>query len=166
MRVEPVAGKKRGEGGGGVLRVVVSELRQRHKSCLFRLLIVGVSPQVLLQDRISTLRLPVRLRVEITGAVGTDPQQLQHPAPKVVGEDGVPVANEAAGQPMQAHHLLHENGCDLRSHHGLGCRDEVGLLRQPVHDHQSCIVVVARGKVGDLVEGDTGPRLGRVKEEG
>ena len=135
LRVEAVVGKKRGKGGGGVLGVVVSELRQRQKLGPIGLLVICVDSQILLENRIQALRLPVRLRVKSRGAVGPYTEQLQQPAPKVAGEEGIAVADEAAGQPMQAHDLLHEQRCDLRSRHGLGGRNEVGLLRQPVDDH-------------------------------
>ena len=52
LRVEAVVGKERGEGGGGVLGVVVSELRQRQKFGPIGLLVIGVDAQILLENRI------------------------------------------------------------------------------------------------------------------
>ena len=95
--MEPVVGKKWGEGSGGMFGVVVRKLRHRQKSCPIKLLVVGVYAQILLQDRIEALRLAIRLRMESSRPVGVDAQQLQQPTPKVAGEDGVAVADEAGG---------------------------------------------------------------------
>ena len=47
-RVVPIVGEERGEGGGGMLGVVISKLCHRQKSRPIRLLVVGVNAQVLL----------------------------------------------------------------------------------------------------------------------
>ena len=71
-------------------------------------------------------------------------QQLQQPTPKMFGEDGIAVADEAGGQPVQAHHLLEKHYSDFKSRHGLSGGNEVRLFGEPVHHHQYSTVVVAR----------------------
>ena len=88
-----------------------------------------------------------------------DAQQLQQPTPKVAGEDGIAVADEARRQPVQAHHLLEKHCSDLRCRHGFGGWNEVRLFGEPVHHHQNNIVVVARREVGNPVEGHARPEL-------
>ena len=97
-----------------------------------------------LRFRIEALRLDIRLRMESSRAVGIDAQQLQQPTPKMAGESGIAVADEAGGQPVQAHHLLKKHYSDLRSHHGLDGGNEMRLFGEPVYHHQYSIVVVAR----------------------
>ena len=67
--------------------------------------------------------------------VGVDAQQLQQPTPKMAGEDGIAVADEAGGQTMKAHHLPKKHRSDLRRRHGFRGGNEVGLLSEPVYDH-------------------------------
>ena len=65
---------------------------------------------------------------------------------------------------MNPDHMLEEERRDIWSRHRLGSRDEYFLLGQAIHDDKNSVMVLARGKISDLVEGDTGPRPGRDRK--
>ena len=62
--MESEVGEKRGEVGGRMLRVFVTEFRQGQNVGLVALLVVTVDSQVLFQHRIHPLRLAIRLGME------------------------------------------------------------------------------------------------------
>ena len=81
--MKPVVGKKRGQGCGRMLGVVVRELCQGEEAGLVGLLVVAIDAKVLLQHRIEPLRLPIRLRVKCHRPVGPNPTELQETRPEM-----------------------------------------------------------------------------------
>ena len=141
--METVVGEERGESGSGVFGIVVAELRQREEAGPVGLLVVTVDPKILLQDGIEALCLAVRLRMEGGGPVGVDAQKFQKTFPKVGSEDGIAIADEAGRKAVESDDVLKEQRCHVRCRHRFGSRDEDRLFREPVHNDQDCIVIVA-----------------------
>ena len=98
--------------------------------------------------------------------VSLDSQKLDESTPKMRGEDRVTIADEGFGKAMNPDHMLQEQRRDIWSRHGFGSRDEDRLLGQAIHDDQNSVMILARGKINDPVEGDTGPRPGRDRKGG
>ena len=86
--------------------------------------------------------------------------------PEMGCEDGVAIADQGFWQAMHPDDLLDELRRHVRSRQGFGSRDEDCLLREAVHDHEDCVMVVVGRKVGYPVQRDTRPGLGREGEGG
>ena len=82
------------------------------------------------------------------------------------GEDRITIVDEGFREAMNLDHMLEEQRRDIWSRHGFSGRDEDSLLGQAIHDDKNSVMVLARGKISDPVEGDTGPRPGRDRKRG
>ena len=78
-----IVGKKGSKGCGRMFGVVIAKFCQREEAGPVGLLVVAVHSQVLLQYRIETLRLPIRLRVEGGRPTGPNATELHMTLPKV-----------------------------------------------------------------------------------
>ena len=98
--------------------------------------------------------------------VSLDSQKLDESSPEVRGEDRITIADEGFGKAMNPDHMLEEQRRDIWSRHGVSGWDEDCLLGQAIHDDKNSVMVLARGKISDPVEGDTGPRPERDRKVG
>ena len=78
-----IVGKKGSKGCGRIFGVVIAEFGQREEAGPAGLLVVAVHSEVLLQHRIETLRLPIRLRGEGGGPIGPNATDLLETPPQV-----------------------------------------------------------------------------------
>ena len=98
--------------------------------------------------------------------VSLDSHKLDESTPEVRGEDRITIADEDIRKAMNPDHILEEQRRDVWSRHGFSGRDEDRLLVQAVHNDKNSFMVLARGKISDSIEGDTGPRPGRDRKGG
>ena len=68
------------------------------------------------------------------------------------GEHWVAVVNLGFGQAVNPDYVLNEQGRHVRGSYVFYYRNEQCSLCQAVHHHQHRVMIVARRKVGDLVE--------------
>ena len=130
-----------------MLRVVLGELCHGEQAGPVGLLEVAVHPQILLQHRVHPLRLAIRLGVEGGRAVGTNPQEFQKSAPKVLCEHRIAITDQRIWQAMKPDDLVDEQGSHVRRRHGFCRGDKNRLFGKSVDHHENCVVVVARWQV-------------------